>query len=165
MTLFKIPGGQSYKPFDATIPADFSTATFPAVAAAVTGSKIKIKNLDFNDQQGDKEIFNVLEKMGMKVVRKKAYTEVSINSKLKGMEIDLNSTPDALPAMAVAACFAEGKTLLGNVPQARIKGKPPTRPRLQKLKMHYNHPPELKTFGGGNEQQGIRALEACDGGL
>jgi len=33
----------------------------------------------------------------------------------------MNSTPDALPAMAVAGCFAEGETRLINVPQARIK--------------------------------------------
>ena len=33
----------------------------------------------------------------------------------------MNRTPDALPAMAVTACFAEGETRLVNVPQAREK--------------------------------------------
>ena len=33
----------------------------------------------------------------------------------------MNSTPDTLPAMAVAGCFAEGGTRLVNVPQARMK--------------------------------------------
>jgi 3-phosphoshikimate 1-carboxyvinyltransferase len=33
----------------------------------------------------------------------------------------MNRTPDALPAMAVTACFAEGETRLVNVPQARDK--------------------------------------------
>jgi 3-phosphoshikimate 1-carboxyvinyltransferase len=41
--------------------------------------------------------------------------------RLKGAELDLNATPDALPALSVAACFAEGRTVLGNVPQARQK--------------------------------------------
>ena len=36
-------------------------------------------------------------------------------------ERDLNAVPDALPALAVAACFAEGETRLVNVPQARLK--------------------------------------------
>ena len=40
---------------------------------------------------------------------------------LKGVELDLNRTPDALPAMAVTAAFAEGTTRLVNVPQARSK--------------------------------------------
>jgi 3-phosphoshikimate 1-carboxyvinyltransferase len=33
----------------------------------------------------------------------------------------MNKTPDALPAMAVTAAFAEGTTRLLNVPQARSK--------------------------------------------
>ncbi|MBN1897192.1 MAG: 3-phosphoshikimate 1-carboxyvinyltransferase, partial [Spirochaetes bacterium] len=41
--------------------------------------------------------------------------------KLKGARIDMNSTPDALPIMAVVACFADGQTELYNVSQARIK--------------------------------------------
>ena len=40
---------------------------------------------------------------------------------LQGIDIDMNATPDALPAMAVAGCFASGTTRLLNVPQARIK--------------------------------------------
>jgi len=40
---------------------------------------------------------------------------------LNGKELDLNATPDALPAMAVAGCFAKGETRLVNVPQAREK--------------------------------------------
>ena len=40
---------------------------------------------------------------------------------LKAAEIDMNRTPDALPAMAVTAAFAEGTTGLVNVPQARYK--------------------------------------------
>lgn len=40
---------------------------------------------------------------------------------LKGAEFDLNDTPDALPALAAAACAADGTTRLVNVPQARIK--------------------------------------------
>lgn len=118
---FEIKGAQSYKAFERAVPADFSTATFPLVAAAVTGGKAIIRNLDFEDRQGDKEVFKHLEKMGMTVKKHAEYTEVVLEGKLKGAEIDLNSTPDALPAMAVAACFAEGKTALLNVPQARIK--------------------------------------------
>ena len=40
---------------------------------------------------------------------------------LSGTELDLNRTPDALPALAVVALAAEGETRLVNVPQARIK--------------------------------------------
>jgi 3-phosphoshikimate 1-carboxyvinyltransferase len=35
--------------------------------------------------------------------------------------MDLNAMPDAICAMAVAGCFAEGETIIENVPQARLK--------------------------------------------
>jgi 3-phosphoshikimate 1-carboxyvinyltransferase len=118
---FKIKGHQAYKAFESPIPADFSTATFPLVAAAVTKGEVNIKNLDFNDRQGDKDVFKIMEKMGMEIKRDGEWTSVKALRKLNPISVDLNSTPDALPALSVAACFAEGKTELLNVPQARIK--------------------------------------------
>jgi 3-phosphoshikimate 1-carboxyvinyltransferase len=117
---FRVKGRQQYKPYSRQIPADFSTATFAIVAAAITGAEILIKGLDFSDSQGDKVIFSHLEKMGITV----KHTDKGVlvkGGELKGMDIDMNATPDALPAMAVAACFAKGQTRLLNVPQARLK--------------------------------------------
>lgn len=121
LATFTIKGGQRYHAFDRAIPADFSTATFAAAGAAVTGGEVSIRNLDFADRQGDKLVFEYFERMGMKVERGAALTTVRSQGPLQGVELDLNATPDALPAMAVAACFAEGHTALLNVPQARIK--------------------------------------------
>ncbi|OGV50544.1 MAG: 3-phosphoshikimate 1-carboxyvinyltransferase [Lentisphaerae bacterium GWF2_52_8] len=120
-SFFEFKGGQQYKPFSMSIPADFSTATFPLVAAAVTRGKVRIMNLDFSDRQGDKAVFEHLAHMGAVVERGPEWTEVFLDHGLHGVQLDLNATPDALPALAVAACFAEGRTILGNVPQARIK--------------------------------------------
>ena len=117
---FKVKANQKYSSYESTIPADFSTATFPLIAAAVTKSKIEIKNLDFSDKQGDKEVFKYLEKMGLEISIGEP-TVANFAKELKGIEIDLNATPDALPAMAVVACFAKGETKLYNVAQARIK--------------------------------------------
>ena len=119
-TTYKVRGGQSYKPFDAVIPGDFSSASFSAVAAAVGGSPVMLRGLNFSDTQGDKEVFRHLEAMGAKVER--AHGEVTVyGGNLHGAIIDLNSTPDALPALAVAAAHAEGETVFTNVEQARIK--------------------------------------------
>ncbi len=118
---FSIPGRQCYKAFDSVIPADFSTATFPLMAAAVTGGKVDIANLDFSDLQGDKVVFDYFEKMGIKITRSADITSVDGSPELNGIEIDMNSTPDALPAVAVAAAMSSGRTVLKNVEQARIK--------------------------------------------
>ena len=117
---FRIIGKQKYNAFERSIPADFSSATFPLCAAAITGSELLIKGLDFNDHQGDKAVFTYFEKMGVQI----RHTDEGVWVKgagLDGIDIDMNATPDALPAMAVAACFAEGTTRLLNVPQARLK--------------------------------------------
>jgi len=119
---FIVKGGQKYKSFSKTIPADFSTASFPLVASAITKSPIAIKNLDFEDKQGDKELFDVLEKMGMYI--EKFSNEVNIRKTgilIGDREINMNNMPDALPVMAVAACFAKGETILNKAPHARIK--------------------------------------------
>lgn len=115
-----IPGGQSYKPFKTNIPGDFSSATFFAVLAAISGQEFVLENLDMTDPQGDKAVFGILQSMGAKVDYGKNSIKIK-GSSLQGMEIDMNAIPDALPAMAVAGCFAEGETRLVNVPQARLK--------------------------------------------
>ncbi len=117
---FRVPGRQSYKPFDLAIPADFSSATFFLCAAAITGSEVTLLGLDRNDSQGDKAVLDYLAAMGAGVEWLPDGVRVR-GGQLRGGEFDLNATPDALPAMAVAACFASGETRLVNVPQARIK--------------------------------------------
>jgi len=119
-TTYRIRAAQSYKPFEMTVPADFSTAAFPAVAAAIDGPGIELRGLDFSDPQGDKEVFRHLETMGAKVSRDGASVRVS-GGNLHGAIIDLNAVPDALPALAVAAASAMGETVFINVAQARIK--------------------------------------------
>ena len=120
LTEFDIPGGQSYRPFERVVPADFSSATFFLCAAAVTGSEITLLGLDFDDPQGDRAVVDYLRQMGAQI----DIDGLELNIRggpLAGGYFDLNATPDALPAMAVTACFAQGETVLANVPQARIK--------------------------------------------
>ena len=117
---FHIPGGQTYTSFERRIPGDFSTATFFICAGAMGNNSVTSVGLDMNDTQGDKAVVDYVRQLGADV---NVYDdEITVRpGSLKGCEIDLNSTPDALPMMAVLACFAEGTTRLVNVPQARIK--------------------------------------------
>jgi 3-phosphoshikimate 1-carboxyvinyltransferase len=117
---FYIQGRQQYNAFQRMIPADFSSATFSACAAAITGSEIVIRGLDFNDHQGDKALFTYLERMGVELKHTPEGVRVK-GGRLKGIDIDMNDTPDALPALAVTGCFASGTTRLLNVAQARLK--------------------------------------------
>ncbi len=117
---FRIKGGQKFKSFSGQVPGDFSSATFFFCGAAIAGGRVTLEGLDMTDSQGDKEVVYMLEKMGCGIDI--AGNSVTVEGgSLKGCELDLNDTPDALPALAVAACYAEGETRLINVPQARLK--------------------------------------------
>jgi 3-phosphoshikimate 1-carboxyvinyltransferase len=65
-------------------------------------------------------VLTYLEKMGCSIHHSDEGIRIS-GTKLQGAVLDLNNTPDALPALAVTACFAEGETRIINVPQARMK--------------------------------------------
>ncbi len=117
---FRIPGGQRYRSFEREIPGDFSSATFFLCAAAVTGCSLTLRGLDQDDSQGDRAVVEILEQMGCRIESQGQSITITGGS-LKGRTVDLNATPDALPALAVTACFASGTTHFVNVPQARLK--------------------------------------------
>lgn len=119
---FYIPGRQKLDGFDRKIPADFSSATFFLVAGAALDADLEIHGLDMNDSQGDKAVVRYLEAMGARLeIRAQSKTILVRKAELHGADLDMNATPDALPAMAVAAALARGTTRLLNVPQARVK--------------------------------------------
>ena len=120
MKRFHIPGGQSYRAFRKTIPADFSSATFFLCAAAFLDADLILEGLDFSDAQGDKAVVDILKEMGARIdiSGSRLYIEPG---PLQGVEVDMNAIPDALPALAVVGCFARGQTRLTNVEQARLK--------------------------------------------
>jgi 3-phosphoshikimate 1-carboxyvinyltransferase len=130
MRKFRIKGNQSYKAYEAPVPADFSSATFFLCAAALVapmssgedrnGGGVTLLGLDFADSQPDKAVVDYLRAMGADI-RIEANSVTVKASPLYGTELDMNKTPDALPALAVTGAFAAGTTKLLNVPQARAK--------------------------------------------
>ncbi len=122
MRHFQIPGGQRFQPFVRRIPADFSTATFFFGVGALPGNDVVCQGLDMNDSQGDKAVVEYLRAMGADIGIDPESGDIRVRGgALQGIEIDMNDTPDALPMMAVVGCFAQGRTVLRNVAQARIK--------------------------------------------
>ena len=117
----EIKGGQHYRGDEVTVTGDFSSASFFFVMAAVTGSSVTVDGLDRNDVQGDKRILDVLSEMGCTVKWNGYSVTVTGPEHLKGGTFDLNSMPDTLPILTVAALKAETDTAFVNVANARIK--------------------------------------------
>jgi len=120
MAHFSISGYQKYTSFNSPVAADFSSATFFLCAGALLADELRLTGLDFSDSQPDKAVVDYLQQMGADIAVSPEGILVR-KSSLKGIDIDMNRTPDALPAMAVTAAFASGTTRLLNVPQARNK--------------------------------------------
>ncbi|MEM5947140.1 3-phosphoshikimate 1-carboxyvinyltransferase [Spirochaetia bacterium 38H-sp] len=120
---FTILSGQKYTAFTEKISGDYSSATFFLCAAAITGSDLTLHNLDYTDPQGDKKVLEILKKMGADYSIDSKSNSITINgpSKLKATDIDMSSIPDALPALAATACYAEGTTRLYNAEHTRQK--------------------------------------------
>lgn len=120
-THYKIFGHASYAGFDFSVPGDFSSAAFPLVAALITGSQVTISHLDMSDVQGDKQIVEILSRMGASLEVVDSSLKVHQGKQLSGTTIDVNGCIDAIPILAVVGCFAQGVTKLTNGGIARKK--------------------------------------------
>lgn len=115
-----VAAGQSYKARDYSIEGDYSSASYFFAAAAVTGGKVRVKNLKKNSLQPDSVFPRLLERMGCKVEYGKDFVSVE-GRDLKGISVDLNDSPDIVPTLAIVAALAKGETRIKGVAHLRIK--------------------------------------------
>jgi 3-phosphoshikimate 1-carboxyvinyltransferase len=115
-----IPSNQSYRPCDQTVPGDFSSAAFLLAAAAVTSSKVTVKNISCQTCQGDRVILEILQEMGASVTIRDDSVKLECD-KLVGVDINAQNIPDLVPICAVLGCYAEGVSEVHNAQRLRYK--------------------------------------------
>jgi 3-phosphoshikimate 1-carboxyvinyltransferase len=103
------------------IPGDFSSAAFVLGAAALTGSKVAVSNLNVKGAQGDRRIVELLKDFGADVKVKGEKIEVAGTGSLNGIEADCSDNPDLVPILSVLGAVADGRTRLTNIPHLRFK--------------------------------------------
>ncbi len=127
----RIKNAAEFKGAEISVPADISSAAFFIVAALINpGSEILIKNAGINPHRtgaieilkemgGDIEIINERETGGEPVgdilVRSSALRSVQIKGDMVPRAID------EIPVISVAACFAEGETVIRDARELRVK--------------------------------------------
>lgn len=116
---WKIPAGQAYKSNDMVIEGDWSQAAFFMSAAAI-GGDIRIKGLDFASRQGDMAALDVFAAFGADINIENDVLHIKRGT-LRGIEVNAADIPDMVPAIAVTAAFAEGKTVIHSAERLRIK--------------------------------------------
>ncbi len=113
---FTLQGNAKIKSFNYTVPGDLSSLAFPVASAMITRSSLAFKGVDFTDPQGDKKLFDFFRSMGALIDGNTVDWRP-----LKAIEADVNDCIDAVPILAVVACFAKGTTVIKNVKGARGK--------------------------------------------
>lgn len=104
------------------IEGDMSSASYFLAAALITNSTIKINNFMEPSIQGDYKILTILKELGLQIVDRTVHsiTVAGVES-YPGFTLDLNSTPDLVPTLAVVALFANKPSKLYNIASLRIK--------------------------------------------
>lgn len=113
------------------VPGDISSAAFFLVAGAIVpGSKITVQNVGLNESRTG--IIDVLNEMGAKISINKQHEnsgelagDITVeSSELKGITIGGNLIPrlvDEIPVLAVAAALAQGKTVIKDAAELKVK--------------------------------------------
>ena len=116
---FFIKGNQKYNPFDYVIEGDYSQVAF-WIVAGILGSEIKCLHVKKDSLQGDREIIEIVQRMGANVEIFDDYIIVK-PSQTYGTVIDISQCPDIGPILTVLAALSKGETKIINAERLRIK--------------------------------------------
>ncbi len=126
-----ITGEAELKPAAVHVPRDPSSAAFAAVAASIVpASQITIPGVLLNQRRVG--LFQVLREMGARVSAASVSEAggepvgdvVAAFAPLRGVEVPADRAPaliDEYPILAIAAAFAEGRTILRGLEELRVK--------------------------------------------
>jgi len=129
--IIRIEGRRDLKPQPISVPGDPSSAAFPMVAALIVeGSDITIESVLLNPMRTG--LIDTLTEMGgdisienRRTVGGESVGDIRVrSSRLKGVVVPPSRAPsmiDEYPVLAVAAAFAEGRTVMEGLGELRVK--------------------------------------------
>jgi 3-phosphoshikimate 1-carboxyvinyltransferase len=119
------------EPGELVVPGDFSSAAFPIVAALlVRGSEVRLEGVGLNP--GRIGLLGILTRMGAAIEvietaaagREPVATLIARSGPLAATRVGAGEVPlaiDELPLVALAACFADGETVVSGAEELRHK--------------------------------------------
>jgi len=118
-SIFRIKGGQDYRPKEITIEGDWSGSAFMLVAGAIAG-RVKVKGLTIQSCQPDHDIVEVLEKVGADILFSMS-SLVAEKNKLKPFDFDATNCPDLFPPLAALAANCNGRCTIKGTHRLEFK--------------------------------------------
>lgn len=116
---FIIKGNQKYVSRDYRVEGDYSQGAF-FLSADALGNEVRILGLKEDSLQGDSEVVDILERMGLAIEKNNLGMNGKIND-LKSTLIDASQCPDIIPVLSAVAALSEGTTEIINAGRLRIK--------------------------------------------
>ena len=118
---YNIEGTGSYiSPGQIAVEGDWSNGAFWLCAGAMPGGNIQLRGLKKNSSQGDREICNILTRMGARVKWEGDELHITEDGR-NGTEIDARATPDLVPVLAAVAAAGTDTTVIRNAGRLRLK--------------------------------------------
>ena len=117
---FIIKGNQKYTSRDYRVEGDYSQGAFFLCANAL-GNDIEVKDLSLKSLQGDKEVVDILERMGVEFINSENGIRSKVKNEINSTIIDGSQCPDIIPVLAATAALAKGRTEIINASRLRIK--------------------------------------------
>ncbi len=172
VNVITLRGGNTLKACSVFVPADISSAAFAIVAALITGnSDITVENVGLNPLRTG--ILDVLLKMGADIrfenkreIAGEPVADLRVrSSSLKGIDVPAETAPsmiDEYPILAIAAAFADGKTVLRGLSELKVKESDRFRAIIDGLNKNGIECGEI-----GDDSLQIRGIgkKPCGGGL
>ena len=164
----KVRGGRELHGGEVSVPGDISSAAFFIVAALlVPGSELLIENVGINPTRTG--ILDILMAMGasLEMVNPRETSGEPVadilvrSSRLKGVEIGGDLVPraiDEFPVICVAAALAEGKTVIRDARELRVKETD----RIAAMASNLEKAGAIvKETADGMEIQGVEEIRGC----
>lgn len=111
---------QNYKTKDYIVEGDYSSAGYFLAIAALTKSKLRLKNLNADSIQADRNFIEIIKDLGSEIIFEGDELVVSGNG-VKPLNIDMENCPDQAQTLAVLLAFAKGKSTITGIRSLRIK--------------------------------------------
>ena len=165
----RVRGGRELTGREIVVPGDISSAAFFIVAALIVpGSELLIKGVGINPTRTG--ILDILGAMGASIEQLNQREEsgepvadlLVRASNLKGIEIDGDVVPraiDEFPVICIAAALAEGKTVLREANELRVKETDRIAAMATNLR---SAGVEVTETPDGMEITGVESLRGCD---
>src|SRR3989344_4116886 len=154
---YGVPAGQKYDLEEYTVEGDASSASYFFAIAALTQSRITLKNMNPASVQADMGFLKILADMGNEIAH--GENEITIQGRgIKAVDVNMQDCPDQVQTLAALAGCVAGTTHIAGVGSLRVKETERVAAlerELAKMGIRSESTPDTMTIYGGYQKPAV----------